>query len=195
MASTISNDKQHFVLSVDNMTPITIISTEKTSFHSFPISIGKDLNITYFTNIDIITKISPVIRNCIEDTYDDMMSFPLAKINEDEFKLLMEYAEKEIDYEITMGAEKSQSINEKTLNQWELAFFNIPIQLVFKLIIAANFLNYKTLLERTSIYFASIIQQTDPTLLRNLFHGDIVGEEEKELLPAATDSMKAEIVE
>jgi hypothetical protein len=96
-----------------------------------------------------------------------------------------------------MGADKSQSTNEKTLNQWELAIFNVPIQLVFKLIIAANFLNYKTLLERTSIYIASIIQQTDPTQLRKLFHGDIVEEGEGEnLMPAATtDSMKAEIVE
>jgi hypothetical protein len=186
MASTIYDEKQNFILSVDNKTPITIISTEKSSFHTFPISIGKDLNITYFTNIDIITKISPVIGDCIENTCDKYSPFPLADIDDDTFKLVMEYAEKEIDNEITTGATKSQSTNEKTLNQWEIAFYNVPNQLVIKLIIAANFLNYNTLLNRTGIYIASIIQNIEPVEIRKLFisYEDKVEEVEEPPTPA-----------
>ena len=168
MASTESPETQ-MIMSIDDKYPITIISKEKTSTNTLPISID---NIIYFTNMDIIKRISPVINGCIEDTDGIDAPLPLANMDENAFKMIMEYAEWENKFYNVDGADKSVIEKGSPLTEWETHYFSRPREIVFKVIIAANFLGYEKLLDRTGMYIASLISNASPEELKQMFKRD-----------------------
>ncbi len=184
MSSDPKVEQKVIVLSVDNKTPISIISTVKTTFHTIPIAIGKKLKNVYFTNMGIIKRISPVITNCIEDTEDSEDPLPITSIENDVFKCVMEYAEKD---EMNDTIDKPYNNKEISLLEWELEFFDKPMDIILNLIQAANYLNYVKLLEKTGMFIASVIKKADPADLRKMFSSEIVKPEIADVkIPAAS---------
>jgi len=127
---------------------------------------------------------STVIGTMIEDSGTDE-EIPLMNVKVPELKKIIEY----MQYHSTVAAEeiqkplKSTNLVECGVSEWDAKFVEIEQEQIFALILAANYLDMKELLDLTCAKIASMIKGKNTEEIRKQFNivNDFTPEEEAQI--------------
>ena len=126
---------------------------------------------------------SQLVKGIIED-YPDDAEVPLNNVKSNILKKIKEYLDhyqdsdpKEIERPLA-----SQNYQE-CVDAWDFEFINVDLDLIFEIILAANYMDIKPLLELASSKVASIIKGKTPEEIRKTFNiqNDFTPEEEQQI--------------
>ena len=127
---------------------------------------------------------SVLVKGIIED-YPDDAEVPLNNVKSNILKKIKEYLEhyenadpKEIDRPLA-----SQNFKE-CVEEWDFKYIDVDLELIFELILGANYMDIKSLLELASAKVASIIKGKNTEEIRKTFNitNDFTPEEEQQIL-------------
>ena len=127
---------------------------------------------------------SVLVKGIIED-YPDDAEVPLNNVKSNILKKIKEYLE---HYENTEPKEierplPSQNIKE-CVDEWDNNYIDVDLDLIFELILGANYMDIKPLLELASAKVASIIKGKTTEEIRKTFgiQNDFTPEEEQQII-------------
>ncbi|XP_022762269.1 SKP1-like protein 1A [Durio zibethinus] len=120
---------------------------------------------------------SQTIKHMIEDDCADN-EIPLPNVNSKILSKVLEYCKKRVD----AAADKEKNPDDE-LNAWNADFVKVDQKTLFDVILAANYLNIKSLLDLTCQTVADIIKGKTPEEIRKTFNirNDFTPEEEEEV--------------
>ncbi|KAK4568105.1 hypothetical protein RGQ29_003751 [Quercus rubra] len=129
---------------------------------------------------------SQTIKHMIEDDYSEI---PLPNVTSNILTLVIEYCKKHVEAAADPVPETSYpSLNDKThvdplTAAWDAEFVKVDQNTLFDLIVAANYLNIKGLLDLTCKTVAEMMKGKTPQEIRDIFHikNDYTPEEEEEV--------------
>jgi S-phase kinase-associated protein 1 len=127
-----------------------------------------------------------VLANIIitEDNEDDTPEIPLPNVKADVLKKVIEFCEHHKEEPMTEIEKplKSQQMSE-VVQKWYADFVNVEQVLLFELILAANYMDIKPLLDLTCATVASMIKGKTPEEIRTTFNisNDFSPEEEAQV--------------
>ncbi|PIA28613.1 hypothetical protein AQUCO_06800047v1 [Aquilegia coerulea] len=118
---------------------------------------------------------SQTIKHMIEDDCADN-GIPLPNVTAKILAKVIEYCKKHVEVE-------GQSIEQEELKSWDADFVRVDQATLFDLILAANYLNIKSLLDLTCQTVADMIKGKTPEEIRKTFNikNDFTPEEEEEV--------------
>ncbi|CAN6485257.1 unnamed protein product [Victoria cruziana] len=127
---------------------------------------------------EAVAKESQTISHMIEDGCADS-GIPLPNVTSKILAKVIEYCKKHVD------AQKSadDKIQEEEIKAWDAEFVKVDQATLFDLILAANYLNIKNLLDLTCQTVADMIKGKTPEEIRKTFNikNDFTPEEEEEV--------------
>ncbi|BFG39331.1 hypothetical protein CerSpe_256050 [Prunus speciosa] len=120
---------------------------------------------------------SQTIKHMIEDDCADN-GIPLPNVTSKILAKVIEYCKKHVD-----AAKPDEKISEDDLKAWDTDFVKVDQATLFDLILAANYLNIKSLLDLTCQTVADMIKGKTPEEIRKTFNikNDFTPEEEEEV--------------
>jgi S-phase kinase-associated protein 1 len=123
---------------------------------------------------------SQMIRNMIEDTGTDN-PIPLPNVTSKILAKVIEYCKYHVESAKTDG--DKPVVSEEDKKQWDTEFVKVDQATLFELILAANYLNIKELLDLTCLTVANMIKGKTPEEIRKTFNikNDFTPEEEEEV--------------
>ncbi|KAI8554024.1 hypothetical protein RHMOL_Rhmol05G0065100 [Rhododendron molle] len=125
---------------------------------------------------------SQTIKHMIEDDCADN-PIPLANITSKILAKVIEYCRKHVKASGTGKAANKDAANEKALKKWDAKFVEVDQGVLFDLILAAENLNIKSLLDLTCQTVADMIKGKTPEEIRKSFNvkNNFTPEEEEEI--------------
>lgn len=126
-----------------------------------------------------VARLSDTIKNLIEDAGIEM-PIPLPNVTAKTLTKVVEFCKHYIE---NPPAAKEEEEKEKEITGWEKDFCNIDQPMLFELILAANYLDIKQLLELTCKTVANMIKGKTPEEIRRTFNikNDFTPEEEEQV--------------
>jgi len=120
---------------------------------------------------------SQTIKHMIEDDCADN-GIPLPNVTSKILAKVIEYCKKHVD-----AAKPDEKVTEEELKTWDQDFVKVDQATLFDLILAANYLNIKNLLDLTCQTVADMIKGKTPEEIRKTFNikNDFTPEEEEEV--------------
>ncbi|XP_009379340.1 SKP1-like protein 1A [Pyrus x bretschneideri] len=120
---------------------------------------------------------SQTIKHMIEDDCADN-GIPLPNVTSKILAKVIEYCKRHVD-----AAKPDEKISEDDLKAWDQEFVKVDQATLFDLILAANYLNIKSLLDLTCQTVADMIKGKTPEEIRKTFNikNDFTQEEEEEV--------------
>jgi S-phase kinase-associated protein 1 len=126
---------------------------------------------------------SQLIKGIIDD-YPDDPEVPLHNVKSQILKLIITYLEyyKDNDPREIERPLPSNNFNE-CVDSWDYQFIELELDLIFEIILAANYMDIKPLMELASSKVASIIKGKSPEEIRKTFNiqNDFTPEEEAQI--------------
>jgi S-phase kinase-associated protein 1 len=126
---------------------------------------------------------SQIIRFMIEDDCADN-AIPLPNVDSKTLTLVIEYCNKHVHAAAeTSSASSAGGGGEVDLNKWDAEFVKVDQLTLFNLILAANYLDIKGLLDLTCRTLADMFRDKSPEEIRKTFNikNDFTKEEEEEI--------------
>ena len=126
---------------------------------------------------------SQLVKGIIED-YPDDAEVPLNNVKSNILKKIKEYLDHYQDSEPKEIERPLASQNyQECVDAWDYEFINVDLDLIFEIILAANYMDIKPLLELASSKVASIIKGKTPEEIRKTFNiqNDFTPEEEQQI--------------
>ncbi|KAL7408910.1 ubiquitin-protein ligase [Mrakia frigida] len=117
---------------------------------------------------------SVLLKNMLEDLGDDLsQAIPLVNIKEAVLKKVLEFcehhradfAQTETAYDVHQNRSRCTDLSE-----WDASFISVDQQMLFDLILAANYLDIEALLHVGCKTVAILIANKDHTQIREIFH-------------------------
>ncbi|KAI4339943.1 hypothetical protein MLD38_024826 [Melastoma candidum] len=126
---------------------------------------------------------SQTIKHMIEDDCADS-GIPLPNVNSKILAKVIEYCKKHVDSSKGGEDKSSSSSLDEELKSWDADFVKVDQATLFDLILAANYLNIKGLLDLTCQTVADMIKGKSPEEIRKTFNirNDFTPEEEEETM-------------
>ncbi|GLT86071.1 hypothetical protein SLE2022_042340 [Rubroshorea leprosula] len=126
---------------------------------------------------EAVAVMSQTINHMIEDGCADSV-IPLPNVTSKILSKVLEYCKKHVD-----GDADKDKAGDDELKAWDAEFVKVDQNTLFDLILAANFLNIKRLLDLTCETVADIIKGKTPEEIRKTFNikNDFTPEEEEEV--------------
>ena len=123
---------------------------------------------------------SQTIKHMVEDDCADTV-IPLPNVTSTILSKVIEYCKKH--GEARSGAKKDDKSTEDDLKTWDADFVKVDQNTLFDLILAANYLNIKSLLDLTCQTVADMIKGKTPEEIRKTFNikNDFSPDEEEEV--------------
>ncbi|GLJ36407.1 hypothetical protein SUGI_0730930 [Cryptomeria japonica] len=123
---------------------------------------------------------SETIKNMIEDTGVESV-VPLPNVSSNILVKVIEYCNYHVDAAKT--SEEKSAISEEDVKKWDQEFVKVDQATLFDVILGANYLNIKNLLDLTCQTVADIIEGKSPEEIRKTFNikNDFSPEEEAEV--------------
>ncbi|WCJ35064.1 SKP1-like protein 1 [Euphorbia peplus] len=123
---------------------------------------------------------SQTIKHMIEDDCADN-GIPLPNVTSKILSKVIEYCKKHVD--TPKSEDRPASSGEDELKTWDAEFVKVDQATLFDLILAANYLNIKSLLDLTCQTVADMIKGKTPEEIRKTFNikNDFTAEEEEEV--------------
>jgi S-phase kinase-associated protein 1 len=126
---------------------------------------------------------SQLIKNMVEDSGTDE-EIPLPNVKSEVLEKVIEYCRhyKDISPEEIKKPLPSANLSE-VVPAWDASFVELPQEMLFELILAANYLDIKGLLDLTCAKVASMIKGRSPEEIRRTFNieNDFTPEEEAQV--------------
>ncbi|THU54068.1 hypothetical protein C4D60_Mb10t21130 [Musa balbisiana] len=126
---------------------------------------------------------SQTIKHMIEDDCADN-GIPLPNVTSKILAKVVEYCKKHVDATArSSSSDDAPSVTEEDLKAWDADFVKVDQATLFDLILAANYLNIKGLLDLTCQTVADMIKGKTPEEIRKTFNikNDFTPEEEEEV--------------
>lgn len=127
---------------------------------------------------------SQTIRHMIEDIEDCAENgIPLPNVNSKILSKVIEYCKKHVDAAAAVSSKADDKAADDDLKNWDTEFVKVDQPTLFDLILAANYLNIKSLLDLTCQTVADMIKGKTPEEIRKTFNikNDFTPEEEEEV--------------
>ncbi|GAQ80479.1 SCF ubiquitin ligase [Klebsormidium nitens] len=123
---------------------------------------------------------SQTIKNMIEDTGVDA-PIPLPNVSSKILAKVIEYCRYHVDAAKT--TDDKPAVGEEDVKTWDAEFVKVEQSVLFDLILAANYLNIKNLLDLTCQTVADMIKGKTPEEIRKTFNikNDFTPEEEEDV--------------
>ncbi|KAF8996325.1 ubiquitin-protein ligase [Cyathus striatus] len=142
-------------------------------------------NEQFSTDKDIICR-SVLIRNILEDIGESDHAIPLPNVTGRVFKKVLEFCEYHRKDPFPLDENQQQdnlSKRKDCLPQWDKEFCDVDQEMLFEVIMAANYLDIEQLLDAGCITVASMIKGKSPEDLRRIFNivNDYTPEEEAQI--------------
>lgn len=132
----------------------------------------------------LIFVLANIVIIITEDNEDDTPEIPLPNVKADVLKKVIEFCEHHKEEPMTEIEKplKSQQMSE-VVQKWYADFVNVEQVLLFELILAANYMDIKPLLDLTCATVASMIKGKTPEEIRTTFNisNDFSPEEEAQV--------------
>jgi len=113
-------------------------------------------------------KMSETVKNLIEDA-GVANAIPLPNINGPVLAKVVEYCRYHNEHPAVMSEDKDSKRTDDII-AWDVEFCNVPQPLLFELILAANYLDIKSLLDVTCKTVANMIKGKTPEEIRKTFN-------------------------
>ncbi|KAK1272869.1 SKP1-like protein 1B [Acorus gramineus] len=128
---------------------------------------------------EVVALESQTIKHMIEDDCADN-GIPLPNVTSKILSKVIEYCKKHVDLAPKIGEDRAL---EEELKMWDVEFVKVDQTTLFDLILAANYLNIKSLLDLTCQTVADMIKGKTPEEIRKTFNikNDFTPEEEEEV--------------
>jgi len=125
---------------------------------------------------------SQMIRDMIEDTGIDA-PIPLPNVSSKILAKVIEYCKYHVAVETAAKDEEKPKTPDEDVTNWDSEFVKVDQSTLFELILAANYLNIKPLLDLTCLTVANMIKGKTPEEIRRTFNikNDFTPEEEEEV--------------
>ncbi|XP_004144851.1 SKP1-like protein 1B [Cucumis sativus] len=126
---------------------------------------------------EIVAVESQTIKHMIEDDCADTV-IPLPNVTSAILSKVIEYCKMHVETD-----DKDSKVIDDTLKTWDAEFVKVDQNTLFDLILAANYLNIKSLLDLTCQTVADMIKGKTPEEIRKTFNikNDFTPEEEEEV--------------
>lgn len=118
-------------------------------------------NMEFKVDEDVANKFVTV-KNLMEDIGSDG-AIPLTEVDSKTLEKVITYTKYHLENPFT------QNEDEKYMTSWDEQFCNVDRDTIFALVLAANYLDYKELLETTTQKIADMIKGKTPEQIRELF--------------------------
>jgi len=138
----------------------------------------------YEIDREIITKQSVLLQNILEDEdEDETPTVPLLSVDSTPLQKVIEYCKYHHNNKAEEIEKPLKGKIEDVICQWDKQFLDIEQALLIELVMAANYMNIKDLLDLTCAKVASLIKGKSPEQIRDLFgiDNDFTAEEEAKL--------------
>lgn len=125
---------------------------------------------------------SQTIKNMIEDC-DDSSFYPLPNVTADVMAKVIEYCKRHVEAaDHKAQADPTNNVAKDDLKAFDTEFMKVDQNMLFELILAANYLNIKNLLDLGCQTAADMIKDKTPEEVRRIFNivNDFTPEEEEE---------------
>ncbi|KAB5570045.1 Skp1 family, dimerization domain-containing protein [Coniochaeta sp. 2T2.1] len=134
----------------------------------------------------VVAERSVLIRNMIEDLGDDQMSqpIPIMNVNEAVLKKVIEWCEHHRNDPIQPADEEADTRKKTTdIEEWDQKFMQVDQEMLFEIILAANYMDIKPLLDVGCKTVANMIKGKSPEEIRKTFNitNDFTPEEEEHI--------------
>ena len=127
---------------------------------------------------------SVLVKGILED-YPDDAEVPLNNVKSNILKKIKEYLD-HYENEEPKEIERPLASNnfKECVNEWDYNFIDMDLQLIFEIILGANYMDIKPLLELSSAKVASIIKGKNTEEIRKIFdiNNDFTPEEEQQII-------------
>ena len=129
-------------------------------------------NVEYSVNSDVM-EISTFVKEMIDEDTEENIRVPLLNVNSVNLNKIIEFCKKYKDEPMTKIWKplKSNKMNE-IVSDWYSDFVDVEQSVLFELILAANYMDIKPLLDLTCAKVASTIKGKTPEEIRHTFGVD-----------------------
>ncbi|KAI9847784.1 MAG: hypothetical protein M1837_001677 [Sclerophora amabilis] len=128
---------------------------------------------------------SVLIRNMIEDlgTAATSEPVPIPNVNEAVLNKVVEWCKHYKDESLPVGNEEPERKKTTDINEWDQKFMQVDQEMLFEIILAANYLDIKALLDVGCKTVANMIKGKSPEEIRKTFNiqNDFTPEEEEQI--------------
>ncbi|TPX15546.1 uncharacterized protein E0L32_004244 [Thyridium curvatum] len=130
---------------------------------------------------------SILLKNMIEDLGEDMIAqqvVPLPNVNSAVLKKVIEWCEHHRNDPPSTGDEENESRRRTTdIDEWDQKFMQVDQEMLFEIILAANYMDIKNLLDVGCKTVANMIKGKSPEEIRKTFNitNDFTPEEEEQI--------------
>jgi len=129
---------------------------------------------------------SVLIKNMLEDVGESEQPIPLPNVTSSVLKKVLEYCEHHKDEPLPPSDETQQDETRKRttdISEWDQKFITVDQEMLFEIILAANYLDIKALLDVGCKTVANMIKGKTPEEIRKLFNivNDFTPEEEAQI--------------
>lgn len=128
--------------------------------------------------------LSVTISNMLEDVEESDEAIPLMNVTSEILEKIIKFCEKYEDAAQELSEREEVEYREKDISGWDKSFVNVPLTTLFDMILAANFLDIKPMLNLTCKAVAEMIKNKSVDEIKELFGvvGDFTEEERKQVL-------------
>lgn len=130
-------------------------------------------------------RMSGTIRNMLDDVDEELdTTIPIPNISSDVMKRVIEFCKQHPDAPLEPTEEQQLEMRTRELDGWDKQFVNVPLATLFEMILAANFLDLKPMLDVTCKAVADMVKGKTPEELKKVFgvEGDFTDEEKAQVL-------------
>ncbi|KAJ9165458.1 E3 ubiquitin ligase complex SCF subunit scon-3 [Coniochaeta hoffmannii] len=140
-------------------------------------------------NIEVdraVAERSVLIRNMLDDLGDDQINeaIPIPNVNEAVLKKVVEWCEHHRNDPVQPADEEADTRKKTTdIEEWDQKFMQVDQEMLFEVILAANYLDIKPLLDVGCKTVANMIKGKSPEEIRKTFNitNDFTPEEEEHI--------------
>ena len=130
-------------------------------------------------------RMSGTIANMLDDIDDDVESdIPIPNIKGAIMKKVIDFCQHHPDAQLNPTDAQQLELRTKPLEGWDQDFVRVPLAALFEMILAANFLDLKPMLDVTCKAVAEMIKGKTPEDIKKIFgvEGDFTQEEKTQVL-------------
>jgi len=130
-----------------------------------------------------IAEQSVTLKNMLEDIPDNDAAIPLPNVNSKILEKVIEYCKYHKEHPTPVSEEKKDEKRTDDIIPWDQKFCEVEQATLFELILAANYLDIKPLLDLTCKTVANMIKGKTPEEIRKTFNikNDFTPEEEEQV--------------
>ncbi|KIK50301.1 hypothetical protein GYMLUDRAFT_78536 [Collybiopsis luxurians FD-317 M1] len=138
--------------------------------------------ISFQAERDVLER-SVLLKNMLEDVQDSSNSIPLPNVASAVLEKVLHFCEHHRGDPLPVPEEDETRMRKIVIEDWDYDFISANCDIVFEIIMAANYLDIKDLLDLGCKYVASLIKGKSTEQIRELFHivNDLTPEEEEKI--------------